>query len=69
MPSPTNNPPYAVLELSQDEYELLLATCEANITFGLLNLQTVEDRPTAERLVGLLEGYKGLKNKLTGSMS
>lgn len=58
-----NNPPDVVLELTRDEAQFLLRNCDTNIAFGLANLQTME-RPAAEKLVGLIEQFKGLRNKL-----
>lgn len=68
MPSPpTNSPPHAVLELTEEEFTFLLGNCESNIMFGLNSLQVIEDRSTAERMVEVIEQFKNLKKKLERS--
>ena len=67
MPSLTNNPPYAVLNLTEEEHKFLLGNCESNIVFGLNSLQMIEDRRSAERMVEVIEQFKNLKQKLERS--
>ena len=42
---PTNSPPYATLELIEEEFTFLLGNCESNIVFGLNSLQMIVARP------------------------
>ncbi len=67
MTKPSNNPPYAVLNLTEEEHKFLLGNCESNIVFGLNSLQMIEDRRSAERMVEVIEQFKSLKQKLERS--
>lgn len=60
----SNNPPYAVLELTEEDYAFLLKNCDSNITFGLSALSVLTTRESAHEMVDLIEKFKGLKEKL-----
>lgn len=63
-----NNPPYATLDLSKQEYALLVKTCDANLLLGLGILQQVQAGVMNEKAgrdtVELIEAFRGLKTKL-----
>ena len=69
MPSLTNNPPYAVLNLTEEEHKFLLGNCESNIIFGLNALQIVTDEARARALVDTIESYKNIPQKLKESVT
>lgn len=56
----SNNPPVLV-ELTQEQAEFLKNNCETNIAFGLAALQDMEKREAAEKIVNLIEAFKGIK--------
>ena len=68
MPSLTNNPPYAVLNLTEEEHKFLLGNCESNIIFGLNALQIVTDEARARALVDTIESFKNISQKLKESV-
>ena len=47
----SNGAPFAVLELSKEQYDFLMNNCTANMEMGLNLLPTVTRRETAEKLV------------------
>lgn len=62
-----NNPPAAVVELSQEEYDFLVANCDSNIMLGLNVMQEMGYDMSEEalrELVDLTEKFKKLKDKL-----
>jgi len=69
MPSLTNNPPYAVLNLTEEEHKFLLGNCESNIIFGLNALQIVTDEARARALVDTIESFKNISQKLKESVT
>lgn len=60
----SNNPPDKIVELTQEQYDFLLRNCDSNIGFGLASLQGTTSRASAEKLVALLEQFKGIKAAL-----
>lgn len=63
--SNTNNPPEVVIELPREVAQFLLDNCDVNIGFGLAQLQTFENRASAEKMVALLENFKAVKAAVT----
>lgn len=63
----SNNPPFAILELTQEEHEFLLDNCDRNIEFALVNLQKIESHDLAMKMVMLAEKFKNIRNKLRKS--
>jgi len=63
----TNSPPFAVVELTQEEHQFLLDHCDSNMTFGLASLQSLSE-DNARRMVDILEQFKALKKKLERSI-
>jgi len=62
----SNNPPAAVLELTKEEAELLLAHCDSNIAIGLqlLSQPASTSTSTQRKVVDLIEVMKGIREKL-----
>lgn len=61
----SNNPPYAELQLTQEEHEFLLRNCDSNITYALNTIQHGNlQRATVEKLVAQMEQFKAVKHKL-----
>lgn len=64
---PTNEPPFAIVELTKEEHQFLLGHCDSNIAFGLASLQGLSE-DNARRMVDILEQFKTLKKKLERSI-
>lgn len=60
----SNNPPHAIIYLSEDEHAFWLRNCEANIALGLRALQGGMSDDGAVKMVELLEQFKAMRNKL-----
>ena len=60
----SNGAPFAILELSKEQYDFLMNNCEANMQMGLNLLPTVTRRETAEALVAQLERFKAIRAAL-----
>ena len=59
----SNNPP-VVVEFTPEQAEFLKNNCDTNIAFGLAALQDMKSRESAEKMVELLEAFKGIKQAL-----
>lgn len=68
MTKPSNNPPYAVLNLTEEEHKFLLGNCESNIIFGLNVLQVMTDEAKARTMVDAIESFKAISQKLKESV-
>lgn len=60
----TNNPPFKIVALTQEQYEFLLNNCDVNIEFGLKSLQMLETKEAIEKMVVLMESFKAVKKSL-----
>lgn len=60
----SNNPPYAVIELTEEEYQLIAENAETNIAMALAILPGITARENAERTVQVIEKFKRLRDKL-----
>lgn len=47
--------------LTPAQAELVVENCNSNITAGLLMLEQIKSRDNLEKMVDLIEGFKGLK--------
>ena len=58
-----NNPPYAVVELSKEQYDFILRNCDSNIRAGLSILTTTgkTSEPMEVKIVELIEQFKNIK--------
>ena len=68
MPSLTNNPPYAALNLTEEVHRFLLNNCESNIIFGLSALQETTSEKSARAMVDIIESFKNISQKLKESV-
>lgn len=60
-----NNPPYKIVELSEEQYRFLLENCDSNLEFGLRAMMSGDfSRQTLEQLVDLNEKFKSVKTAL-----
>lgn len=64
---PLSNGPAPVV-LTTEQKEFLLMNCDSNIELGLRSLGTLRDRDLIERMVELLEQFKGIKKAVQESM-
>ncbi len=60
----SNRPPYAVVELTQEQYDFLMRNCESNMTMALGLLTTTTSRTQAEKIVALNEQFKDIRETL-----
>lgn len=62
-----NHPP-VVLELTREEAEFLLANFESNISMALAGLNMQLSRSGQEKLVGLIESFRPLRDKTRAAL-
>jgi hypothetical protein len=63
----SNSPPDRVVYLTKEQHEFLVRNCDSNIAVGLSSLQHIPAGDTAEKLVVLIEMFKGVKKALEDS--
>lgn len=61
---PSNNGPFAVIELTQEQYEFAMRNCETNLTLGLELMQQAQSRAVVENLVQMNNDFKSLRDAL-----
>jgi hypothetical protein len=67
MNTKSNNAPYAVVELTKDQYDFLIRNCETNMLQGLNAVDPCGpmadklSRSTITKLVDLIEEFRSLK--------
>lgn len=60
--TPSNNAPFAVIELTEEQYMFLLKNIESNMVLGLQLLAGTSTPAQAQPFVELIENFKSLRD-------
>lgn len=61
----SNNPPYAEVSLTKDQFELLEEMVAASQSFLLSNVQSITSQDGQARIINKLETLKTIRSSLT----
>ena len=64
----SKNSPYLLLPLTQEQTEFIIKNCDANISFALSQLQSLDNIELCHKLVDQMEKFKELKNLVEKEM-